>query len=137
MATRTYYVVNISDAVFGELQDGGTAPTAANCAFGWQVAKTAVSTPFWRSRLGATAVASVASASSLIAATSGPTPGTGTGATTAGDSFSTPTALTGTYAAGAWTISFTTRPTTVTAVGRLRMRVWASVNANGSSAREL
>lgn len=120
----------------GSLQDGGTPPTAANSAYGWTPGKLAANN-FMRSRLGATAPATVTSATSLIDATSGPTVGTGSAATTAADAFVTPTALTLVYASGSWVFKWNLRATVAGAVGRLRMRVWKSVNANGSTPTEL
>lgn len=140
MAVKILYFLNTTAASpnwFGSMQDGGSAPTAANSTAGWSVAKTAVTTPFFRGRWGATSQANIAAASSYIAGTSGPAKGTGVGVTTAGDSFVSPTAYSGTFAAGAWTLTVTTRPTVATVTGRLRMRVWASANADGTSAREL
>lgn len=116
----------------GSLQDGGTVPTAANSAYGWTPGTLAANN-FMRSRLGATAPATVSSATSLIDATSGPTVGTGSGATTAADSFRTPAALTLQCAAGVWAFRWALRAGVAGAVGRLRMRVWKSVNSNGSS----
>ena len=43
----------------------------------------------------------------------------------------------GVFASGNWTFTWNARASTVGLVGRLGMRVWASVNADGSSAREL
>ena len=67
----------------------------------------------------------------------GLTAGTGTAITTAGDCFISPQTYNGTFAAGAWIITLTTRCTVTGAQGRLRMRVWRSANANGTSATEL
>ena len=122
---------------FGVMQDGGSAPSPVVSSAGFNPGKTAVTTPYYRGRWGANGKATVASASSWIAGTSGPTAGTGTAATTAGDSFVTPTAYSGTFAAGAWTLALSMRPNLITLTGRLRMRVWASQNADGTSAREL
>jgi hypothetical protein len=139
LATKTLYILNTAAATpffGGSLQEGGSAPTAANTSFGWTVAKTATTSPFWRSRLGATAVATVASASSQIDSTSGPTKGTGSAATTAGDSF-VAGPFSGTFANTAWTFVMNMRASTAGAIGKLRMRVWKSANADGTSATAL
>src|SRR4051812_28258670 len=120
------------------MQDGGTAPVAASTRAGFAPGKNAVATlGYYRGRWGASGTNSTGQAASWIDAQTGPVKGTGSTASNAGDSFITPTALTGTFAAGAWTLTFTTCPLTATLTGRLRMRIWASVNADGSSAREL
>jgi hypothetical protein len=140
MATKTFYVLNAaatSPDWFGNLQDGGSAPAAAASAYGWTVAKISTATSFWRARLGASATATVSAAASVIAATSSPTAGTGATNTTAGDSFSTPTPYTGTFAAGNWTLSWGMRTGAATHSGRLRCRVWASTSDTGAGAREL
>lgn len=133
---RTLYVLGAAVSPFSLLQDGGVAPTAANTAYGWTVAKTATTTPYWRSRLGASAVATVAAASSTIDSTTGPTAGTGTTATTAGDAFRSGP-YRGTFANTAWTFTLNMRASVAGAIGRLRMRVWRSANSNGSSATAL
>lgn len=140
MAVKTLYVLNsvaVTPGWFGQLQDGGTAPSAVATSYGWVVGTTAVTTPYWRARLGAAARATAASASSNIDSASGPVKGTGTTITTAGDSFITPTTYAGSLAAGTWTFAWVMRTAAITTTGRLRMRVWASVNADGSGAREL
>ena len=141
MATKTWWMLHptptppTAPGYFGKLQDGGTAPSASSGGWGWQVAKTSVATPYFRGR--STGVATVAQASSFLAAQTGPVAGTGATATTSADSLVTPSAYTGTFAAGAWTLNLVMRAATVTLTGRLQMRVWASVNADGSAAREL
>ncbi len=142
MATITWWILGTSAATpnwFGNLQEGGSAPTAATTSYGYIPSTTALTTPFWRSREGATAAApaSAALASSWIASTSGPTKGTSNTNTTAGDSFITPNSYSGVFANSAWTFNWVFRATIVGAVGQVNMRVWASVNADGTSAREL
>jgi hypothetical protein len=132
---RTLYVLGAAVSPFSLLQDGGTAPTAANATFGWTVAKTAVTSPYWRARLGAATAATVASASSQIDATN-PQAGTGTTNTTAGDSFRAGP-YRGTFAATAWTFTLNMRASVAGAIGRLRMRVYKSSNSNGSSPTQL
>jgi SAM-dependent methyltransferase len=104
MPAKTYYFLTTTAVTpnwFGSLQDGGTAPTAASTAFGWAPSKTAISTPYYKAFIGATGTSSAASASNYLTASpgnTGPQKGTGSGATTAGDSFVTPAALTGSFA---------------------------------------
>src|SRR5262245_8253402 len=138
MATKTFYVLNTaapSPNFFGQLQEGGSAPTAANSTYGWGVAKT--STAFWRARLGASATATTAQASSYVDALTIPTKGTGATNTTAGDSFVSPTAYVGIFAAGNWTLNWNLRTGAATVSGRIRLRVFASTNADGTGARQL
>jgi hypothetical protein len=138
MATKTFYVLTTTAATpnwFGSLQENGSAPAGANTAFGWTIGASAVAS--WRARLGAVSRETANQAASYIDATSGPTAGTGSTNVTSGDSFITPVAYTGTFANTAWTFSWVVRALTTGAIGRIRMRVWASVNADGSSPREL
>jgi len=144
MAAKTFYLLGTtapSPNYFGVMQDGGTAPiSATSTALGWNPSSTSLVTPYYASHCGASNsyVPSTASASSLIDATSGPTKGTGSTYLTAGDSFITPSPLIGNFANTAWTLNFNFQFYNNTgAVGCVRCRVWASVNADGSSARQL
>jgi hypothetical protein len=135
-ATDTNYPVTGANGWWGRLQEGGTAPTAANSAYGYAPGKLATSN-FARSRLGATGTSATTSASSFIDSTSGPTAGTGAAGTTSGDSFCTPTALSGTFANTAWTFALNMRAGVAGLNGIMRCRVWKSANADGSSATAL
>ena len=138
MATKTYLIMAgtaVAPNYWSILQDGGSA--GASTAFGWLVKNTPTTTPYWRARLGAGAVATVAATTSYIDSAIGPTPGTGSSFTTASDSFITPATLTGQFASGNWTFNFSVRCTTASATGSIRCRVWASVNNDGSAGREL
>ena len=140
MATVTIYYLNTTATApnwFGRVQDNGTAPGGALSAFGWTVGKTAVTTPYFRGRIGAMALATVAQAASYIDAATGPVQGTGAGGTTAGYSFRSDNPLNGTFAAGNWNFTFGMRTAAATTVGRVRLHVWASANADGTSARKL
>lgn len=139
MAVKTWYVLNTAAAApgyFGQLQDGGTAPTAANCTFGWAPGKLTANY-YCSARLGASGTVTNGTNVSFIGSVTGPQKGTGATNLTAGDSFITPTAYTGSFVAGTWTLTFNMIATTAGLNGRLGLRVWASVNADGSSAREL
>src|SRR5215472_7254645 len=141
MATKNLYLLNAAAASpnwQGQIQDGGTAPTAALSAFGWTIAKTSTGTPYWQARIGATAAATVASASSTIATDTAPGQGTGSGATTAGDSFRSQANYTGqfigTFAAGTWTFNFGMRCSTSSSqAGHINFRLWASNDPNGQT----
>lgn len=141
MATKTFYLLNTAAATpnfFGNLQEGGTAPTAGNSSYGWTVAKGAITSPYWRGRYGASAV--VASGNGLASswiASNNPTKGTGATNTTAGDSFISPVTYAGTFANTNWTFSFNMRAGTAGAVGRIRLNVYRSANADGTSATKL
>lgn len=135
MATVTVYFLNTaatSPDWFGRVQDNGVAPAGALSPFGWTVGKTAVTTPYFRGRLGATALATVAQAASYIDSAVRPTLGTGSGATTAGDSFRSDAPLNGTFAAGNWNFTFGMRTAAATTVGRIRLNVWAGPNIDGT-----
>jgi hypothetical protein len=139
LATKTFYPLSTAGSspnFVSTLQEGGSAPTAANSPYGWTVAKLAAGS-FMRARLGATAVATVSQGTSFIDAQTKPQVGTGTAATTAGDYFLTPTPYNGTFAATAWTFNFNLRASTAGAIGRIRLRVWASPSPDGSGARVL
>jgi hypothetical protein len=135
MAGMNIYLLNTAASApnwFGRVQDGGSAPAGALSAFGWTVGKTAVTTPYFRGRIGATALATVAQAASYIDAAVRPVQGTGNAATTAGDSFRSDNPLSGTFAAGNWNFTFGMRTNTITTVGRVRAIMWASANADGT-----
>jgi hypothetical protein len=140
MAVQTIYLLATTAVTpnwWGNTQLNGSAPTAANTAYGWVPGTTALTTAFRRGRLGATTTGTDAAiAASYNAATSGPTPGTGSGATTAGDSFRAGPFV-GTFAATAWTFNFNVRASVAGAQGHINMRVWKSANANGSSPTQL
>jgi hypothetical protein len=140
VATQTIYLLNTAATApnwFGRVQDNGSAPAGALSAFGWTVAKIALTTPYWRGRIGATARSTAAQAASYIDAATGPVQGTGSAATTAGDSFRSDNPLSGTFAAGNWNFTFGMRTGAASNAGRIRCNMWASVNADGTGAREL
>ena len=144
MASKTLYFLGTTAVTpnwYGAIQDGGTAPTAANSAFGWGPAKTATSTPFYRGRIGATGTSGTAASATNYLTSSpgntGPQPGTGSGTTTAGDSFVTPTSYLGTFDAGTWTLNFNMRAGVAGAAGRIRCSVWRSTSISGTSATNI
>ncbi len=139
MASKVWYVLNtaaVSPAWNGNLQDGGTAPTDAACSFGYAPGKLAANS-YCLSRLGASSTSATTGTTSNVSGKTGPTIGTGATNTTAGDSFSTLAPYTGVFASGNWTFAWNMRAGVAGLVGRLGMRIWASVNASGASAREL
>lgn len=136
---KTFYVLNTAAAspgYFGQLQDGGTAPTAANATFGYAPGKLAVSN-YCQSRLGASSTSATTASTSYVSTKTGPTAGTGATNTTSGDSFITPTPYNGSFVSGNWTFTFNMIATTAGLTGRLGIRVWASTSNTGASAREL
>jgi hypothetical protein len=139
MPVKNFYVLNTAAAApgwFGALQADGTAPTDAACTFGYAPGKLAVSS-YCQSRLGASGTSATTGTTSYINSKTGPTAGTGATNTTSGDSFITPTPYTGSFAAGTWTFVWNVRAGTAGLTGKVQMRVWASANASGTSAREL
>jgi hypothetical protein len=139
MAVQTIYILTAAAVTpnwFGRTQLNGTAPSQTNTAYGWTPAKIALTTPYYQGRLGASSNATVAQAASWNASTSGPTKGTGATATTAGDSYIAGPFL-GAFAAGTWTANWQMRASTAGAIGHINMRVWRSVNADGSAATQI
>jgi hypothetical protein len=137
LATKTLYVLTTAaisgNSWFPLLQDGGSAPAAATSAFGYAPGKLAVNS-FCRSRLGATATSATTATTSFIDSTSGPQ--AGSSATLTGDSFRAGP-YNGTFAATSWTFVNNLIATVAGLTGRLRLRVWKSANADGSSATAL
>jgi hypothetical protein len=144
-AIKTFYATNIaavSPGWWSLLQEGGTAPTAAASSSGYNIQKvTTTLGPFWRSRLGVSGAGQLSATSgttSYIAApVAGPIVGTGNTSSTAGDSFRSPAAYTGTFPSGNWTIALGFRTGATTVAGAIRCRIWASTSATGVSPREL
>ena len=137
MAVKTLYILaNTATApgYFSDLQDGGSAPAAAAVAYGWTVAKVAAS--YWRGRIGATARATASQAGTFLTQTV-PAIGTGTGATTAGDCFVSPTPLSGSFAAGNWVANFGMRTGAANNAGRIRFQLWAGTSRDGVGARKI
>jgi len=123
-------VASGADGNFGALVDG-VDQTAATRADGWTVAKNA-------SPLSAEFDVGTKQASGTFSSNSTtPKPGSFlTGATA--NAFKTPAPLSGTFAATAWTLTFAVRATTASSqAGRMRLRVFRSVNADGSAATEI
>jgi hypothetical protein len=136
---QTFYVLAtnaVTPNFFGNMQQGGSAPTAANSAFGWVPSTANLSSPYYRGRLGAVGTTATGQSASYNASTSGPTAGTGTAATTAGDSF-VAGPLTGTFSSGVWNYTLNLRASIAGAVGHVNVRTWRSVNANGASATQI
>lgn len=131
MAAKVFYHLSTkaSGSNFMDMQDGGSAPSTATTGTGWIVAKTA-----------ATAYSLMYATTKRATATFGGTalPNANPDSTN-GDCFRTPTALTGTFANANWSLKLS-----VIAVdrggsqdGNIRVRVYKSANANGSSPTEL
>jgi hypothetical protein len=128
MAVKTFRVASTTANNSGDLVDG-VDQTAASRADGWTVGKTGtlLAADFDAATKQATGtfVTNTTRPSALIV-----------GATC--NAFGTTAPLTGTFAATAWTFTFAVRAGTASSqVGRMRMRVYRSVNADGSGATEL
>jgi hypothetical protein len=120
------------------MQDGGTAPTAALSAFGWTPGTTALTTPYFQARIGATGPATTAAAASGLAASTGPIVGTGTAANTASNFFRSQGLYSGNFVSGNWTFNFNMRTSSATCTGQLRFRIWAGNDGTGATVtREL
>src|SRR5215471_14075983 len=143
MATKTLYLLNTTAASpdwGGRIQDGGSAPTGANSAFGGTVAKN--SPPrFFVGFVGATGVSTQAFTSTNLGTSSWPRVGTGSGASASSNFFRSQNPMSGAFAAGNWTFNFTMRATTATAAGQFNFRVWATtdpaVGGNSTVTRQL
>lgn len=121
-------------------QEDGTAPSAATFSptTGWKTvdASTVVQNGQSAEMRGLTQV-SFSDPGSWSLESSNPKPLAPN--STIGNAFRTPTALTGTFRPGDWSMSLSVIGVTngVTADVRFRFRVWRSVNADGSSATEI
>ena len=138
MAVKTFYILANTASLpgyFSDLQDGGTNPAAATVAYGWTVGKVAAA--YWRGRIGATTRATVSQASSWLTTPTTPVIGTNVTNVTAGDSFVTPTPLTGIFAAANWTANFGMRTGAATNVGRIRFQMYAGTSKDGVGARKI
>ncbi len=68
MAVQTIYLLGTAGGppnYWGNTQLNGTAPAASNSVFGWAPAKVAVTTPYYRGRIGATTTLTSTSAKAL------------------------------------------------------------------------
>jgi hypothetical protein len=127
MAVKTYYLGAGNDGNFGALFDG-VAQTAANRTDGWTVAKIASSN-------ASDFDAGTKQASGTFAVATKPA---GLTLGTTANALKTPTPLTGTFAATAWSLVFAARATTAASQsGYVMMRVFRSVNADGSGATQI
>ena len=127
MAVKTYYVAAGQDGNFGALVDG-TAQAAASRTDGWTVAKLAAAQM-------AEFDAATKQASGAFSSATKPASFL-TGATA--NAFKTPAALTGDFANTSWVFTWAVRAGTASSqAGRMRMRVFRSVNADGSAATEI
>lgn len=130
MATKTLYLTSgvASGAAHHALQDGGTAPSSATMVTGWTTGTT-VADRYSRMSAG------VERAATTFTSTVQPN---GAPDNTLGDCFRSPLPLTGVFAAGNWTYSFPIIASASSSkTGRIRVRLWGSSNATGSSATEI
>ena len=126
MAVKTFLLKNsaASGSSHGSLQDGSTVTTATTTT-GFRVGTTA-----------ATNYALQVYNSIVTTFTGTALPSTSPSTT---DSWRSESPLTGTFANGSWSIALSVISSVAnsTGSGRLRVRIWKSTNANGSSATEL
>ncbi len=129
MSVKSFLLLNstASSSTYGSLQDGGSTTTATT-ATGWTVGTTA-----------GTVYANQNYTTKVTAATFGGTPKPSAAPANAGECWRSSNPLTGHFEAGTWTIALSVIAVTsaATGTGRLRVRIWKSVNADGSSATEL
>jgi hypothetical protein len=113
----------------------GTTGVSTLC--GWTTTATTSNGKYAMMRAMAT-VAATSATTSQLGAISVPTPGTGAAATTTGQAFRSEFPYKGTVAAGTWTANMVLKSTFATAMNvTVRVRIWRSVNENGSSGTEL
>lgn len=113
----------------------GSSTSASNTLYGFAPARAQPVPVFFEGNPGSTFANSVSLSSSYTALSTGPVHGTNS--TNTGDSFASTRPLSGTFATGNWTFNLNMRATVAGAVGRMRVRIWASSNADGSGARAL
>jgi hypothetical protein len=140
MATKTFYLLNtlaVTPDFFGNMQDGGSAPTAANCTYGFTPSNSPLSQAYNIAHLGANTFSTSKGAVAVsIANLTSPAKGTGSTNATSGDSFRVGP-FNGVFAAGNWTFNWFVRPTTITATGRINMQVWKGLFSSGVNAVSL
>lgn len=130
-ASTTFYLLDsaASGSNFGQLQQGGSAPSTATTATGWTVDTVASSN-----------YALMAYASERASTTfSGTAQPAGNPDNSLGDCFRSTNTLSGDFATGAWTIAVPVIAVSAAAGqdGRVRVRLWKSANATGTSPTEI
>jgi hypothetical protein len=134
VAVKTFYLKDVvaSGSAFGSLQDGGTAPTAANMVTGWTVGKIANTVPYSRLVYGTKQATGTFNATDQLGTAAMPT-------NALKDAFRSENTYTGLFPAGSWSFAVKVRATVASAQnGALVIRVWASTSATGASGnREL
>lgn len=128
MAAKTFFIVNAAVNGFGTLSE--TDPGASTTGTGWISGKTAAGV-FSALLFGTERAAATFSATDYLVTTH-PNPGSG-------DSWRSSTTINGSFANANWVFTFPVRAVTSASTqrGRVKCRVWKSVNADGSSATEL
>ena len=118
-----------SGSNFGQLQVGGSAPSTATTATGWTV-----------DTVGATNYALMAYASERASSVfSGTAQPAGNPDNSLGDCFRSTSTMSGDFATGVWTIALPVIAVSAAAGqdGRVRVRLWKSANATGTSPTEI
>jgi len=135
VAQHTLWLLNSSAATYfwGNLQVDGSAPGPA-AGYGW-VVNTVAPTKYCQLKMNNHRPSADFGGSSGLAASSGPVFNTGA---SWGDSYRSTTTISDTLASGAWQFTLGVMSQTGgTQQGHFQVRLWASVNADGSSPREL
>jgi hypothetical protein len=111
--------------------------TGVSTLAGWTVTASTSNGKYAMMRAMAT-VAATSATTSQLGAISVPTPGTSATTTTTGQAFRSEFPYKGTVAAGTWTANMVLKGSVATAINvTVRVRIWRSVNENGSSGTEL
>jgi len=127
VAAKTFYVKATAVNGFGSLSE--TDPGASTTSTGWTPAKVAAAR--FSAMLYATTRASGTFTTTDYLVTTHPNPGSG-------DSWRSENTITGTFANTNWVFAAKFRSSTSNLqAGRVKVRVWKSVNADGSSGTEL
>lgn len=130
-STTTFYLLDsaASGSNFGQLQTGGSPPSTATTATGWTVDTVASGN-----------YALMAYASERLSSTfSGTAQPAGNPDNSLGDCFRSTSTMSGDFATGVWTIAVPVIAVSAAAGqdGRVRVRLWKSANATGTSPTEL
>jgi len=122
----TFYFKDVAVNGFGSLSE--TDPGASTMITGWVVAKNA--SPNFAKVLYGTERSGAFSSTDAMATASGPA---------SGDSFRTENTYNGTFANANWTVTLAARAVTSASsqTGAVKVRLWRSVNADGSSATQI
>lgn len=128
MASKTFFLKDVAVSGFGSLSE--TNPGASTTGTGWTVGK--IASGNFSALLYGTERATGTFSTTDYLVTTHPNPGSG-------DSWRSENTMNGVFANANWVFTFPVRAVTAANAqrGRIKVRVWKSVNADGSSPTEL